>query len=183
MHTQLHTHTHCLVLEVKNLDNQQRPWSQIHRNPAQFLLRHICFIAVGWLFSLLFFCFFFFSRMNTRWEKMVFLLSEWWSTGTACPEKLWSFLLWRYPRPIWTPTCVTWWRECALAGCYTGSSLEVPSNSCDSVILWLVSQQYAGQWYWFCNKTWKIQWEHAESLKKKKKKTTTSYRDFCVASR
>jgi len=28
-----------------------------------------------------------------------------WSTGTGCPEGLWSLLLWRYSRPTWTRSC------------------------------------------------------------------------------
>jgi len=40
----------------------------------------------------------------------------WWSTGTGSPERMWSLLLWKYSRPIWTPTCVTWYRVPALAG-------------------------------------------------------------------
>jgi len=32
-------------------------------------------------------------------------LSECWSTGTGCPEKLWSHLLWRYSRPVWMINC------------------------------------------------------------------------------
>ena len=34
-------------------------------------------------------------------------------TGTGCPE---SLLLWRYSRPVWTPTCTAYSREPALAG-------------------------------------------------------------------
>jgi len=40
---------------------------------------------------------------------------QWQSTGTGCPERLWN-LLWRYSRPLWTPSCVTCCREPALAG-------------------------------------------------------------------
>ena len=35
-----------------------------------------------------------------------------WSTGTACPERLWILLLWRHS---WMLTCTTWSREPALA--------------------------------------------------------------------
>ena len=34
----------------------------------------------------------------------------WQSTGTGCPEKLWS-LLWRYPKPAWMLSCVTCCRD------------------------------------------------------------------------
>lgn len=33
-----------------------------------------------------------------------------------CKERLWTLLLWRYSKLIWTPTCVTSCREPALAG-------------------------------------------------------------------
>ena len=29
----------------------------------------------------------------------------WWSTGTGCPEGLWSLLLWRYSSPAWMRSC------------------------------------------------------------------------------
>ena len=29
----------------------------------------------------------------------------WQSTGTGCPGRLWSLLLWRYSRPAWTRSC------------------------------------------------------------------------------
>ena len=46
-------------------------------------------------------------RTSWRWG--------WWSTGTGCPGRLWSLLLWRYSSLAWTPTCVTWCREPVLA--------------------------------------------------------------------
>ena len=69
----------------------------------------------------------------------------WQSTGTGCPERLWSLLLRRYLWPIWTPTCVTYCREPALARSWTQWFLGVPSNSCDSVTaIWqLPSQPWA----------------------------------------
>ena len=39
-----------------------------------------------------------YGRTSLQWE--------WWSTGTGCPQGLWS-LLWRYSRPIWMPICAT----------------------------------------------------------------------------
>jgi len=62
------------------------------------------------------------------------LLSEWCSTGTGCPERLWSVLLCRYSRLVQTPTCATCCREPALAGVWTGWFPEVPSNCYNSVI-------------------------------------------------
>lgn len=56
------------------------------------------------------------------------------SSGTGYPEGWWSLLLCRYSRLVWTPTCVNYHREPALAGGWTGGSPEVPSNPCDSVI-------------------------------------------------
>jgi len=60
----------------------------------------------------------------------------WWNTGTGSPESLWSLLLWRYLRPAWMLTCVTYCRVLALAGGWPWWSLEVPSNPRNSVILW-----------------------------------------------
>ena len=38
------------------------------------------------------------------WGRTSFLWG-WWSPGTGCPERLWSLLLWRYSRPVWTRSC------------------------------------------------------------------------------
>jgi len=32
------------------------------------------------------------------------------STGTGCPGRLWSLLLWRYSRPAWTGSCAAYCR-------------------------------------------------------------------------
>ena len=53
------------------------------------------------------------GAMGTNWsiESSVWTwgrtscLWGWWSTGTGCPERLWSLLLWRYSRPAWTRSC------------------------------------------------------------------------------
>ena len=47
------------------------------------------------------------------WVKMkhffrTSLLSVQQSTGTSCSERLWSLLLWRYSRLVWTPTSLYW---------------------------------------------------------------------------
>ena len=84
------------------------------------------------------------GSMGTNWNTgssiqtwgRTSLLWGWQSTGTGCPERLWSLLLWRYSRPTWTPTCATCCSKPALAGGWTWWSPEVPSNPCNSVILW-----------------------------------------------
>ena len=53
--------------------------------------------------------------------------SEWCSTGTGCPGRVWS-LLWWYSKPVWMPTCVTCCREPDLSEGWTWWSPEVPSN-------------------------------------------------------
>lgn len=44
-------------------------------------------------------------RVQAQGRKM-FSVWEWWSAGTGCAERLWS-LVWRYSKPMWTPTCST----------------------------------------------------------------------------
>ena len=66
----------------------------------------------------------------------------WRSTGTGCPGRLWSLLLWRYsrPGPGWTRCCAA----CCRWPCF-GRGLDwvthrgpvQPLPFCDSVILWL----------------------------------------------
>ena len=61
----------------------------------------------------------------------------WRSTGTGCPEGLWSLLLWRYSRPGWTLSCAACSRwPCFSRGGWTRWSSEVPSNPEHSVTLW-----------------------------------------------
>ena len=50
--------------------------------------------------------------LNTR---RISLMWGWQSTGTGCPERLWS-LLWRYSEPAWTLSCMTCCRKPALVG-------------------------------------------------------------------
>jgi len=70
-------------------------------------------------------------------QGRTFLLLKWQNTGTGCATMLWSHLLWRYWRPTWTPTCVTYCRTPALAG-LLDSMISwgpfQPLQFCDSVI-------------------------------------------------
>lgn len=55
--------------------------------------------------------------MGTNWTTIIlfkckkkfvcFLFEEWPSTGTVCPERLWSFHPWRYSKPRWTQPWAT----------------------------------------------------------------------------
>ena len=56
---------------------------------------------------------------------------------SACPERLWVLLLWRYSRPAWTRSCAACSRwPCFDRGGWTRWPTEVPSNPYYSVILW-----------------------------------------------
>ena len=58
----------------------------------------------------------------------------WWSTGTGCPGRFWSLLLWRYPRPAWTRSCAA----CCRWPCFgRGVGLYDPQRSLPTPnILW-----------------------------------------------
>ena len=75
------------------------------------------------------------------------LLLGWWSTGTGCPGRLWSVLLWTYSRPVWTPTCETCYRELFSRGLDSVISRGPfqPPQFCESVILW----KQAVELWWF----------------------------------
>lgn len=60
----------------------------------------------------------------------------WQSTGVGCPGRLWN-LLWRYPRPIWIPSCAACCRGSALQRSWIWWFLEVPSRLYSSVIQFL----------------------------------------------
>ena len=63
-------------------------------------------------------------------------LWRWRSTGTGCPGRLWSLLLWRYSRPAWTRSSTTYCRWPCF-GRRVG--LDDPQRSLQpyhSVILW-----------------------------------------------
>ena len=58
----------------------------------------------------------------------------WWSTGTGCPGRLWSLLLWRSSRPAWTWSCAA----CCRRPCFgRGGGLDDPQRSLPTpTILW-----------------------------------------------
>ena len=60
-------------------------------------------------------------------------LEAWWSTGTGCPGRLWSLLLWRYSKPSWMQSPV----QPALGG-LTLAGLDDPQRPLpDPTTLWL----------------------------------------------
>ena len=107
------------------------------------------------------------TNRNTRtsfwiWERTS-LLWGCQSTGTGCPEMLWSLHLWRYSKPVWTLSCAICSRE--LLHQEEFESLEVPSDSYDSVILHnlhsavataLVAWRYTAVWNLFINSHWHL---------------------------
>jgi len=56
-------------------------------------------------------------KFHTNVEELLYSKGS--STGTGCPERLWSLLLWKYLRPIWLPICATYCKVPALAGGWT----------------------------------------------------------------
>ena len=58
----------------------------------------------------------------------------WRSTGTGCPGRLWSLLLWRYSRPAWTRSCAAC---CRWPCCGRRVGLDDPQRSLPTpTILW-----------------------------------------------
>jgi len=63
-----------------------------------------------------------FHEMGTNWKIRSSILTQgkasiqWQSSGTGCPERLWSLLLWRHSKPTWTFSCAMYSREPALPG-------------------------------------------------------------------
>ena len=77
----------------------------------------------------------------------------WRSTGTGCPGRLWSLLLWRYSRPAWTRSCSAYCRWPCFG---TGVGLDDPQRSLPSpTILWFcdsVNCQLTCRWQNWCSK-------------------------------
>jgi len=74
----------------------------------------------------------------------------WRSTGTGCPGRLWSLLLWRYLRPTWTRSCAA----CCRWPCFgRGVGLDDPQRSLPSPTI-----------PWFCDSVIRIQAGNIESL-------------------
>lgn len=73
------------------------------------------------------------GKFHTNMRKTSLLWGD--STGTGCPEKWWSLLLWRYSRPTWTLSCVTYSKGSALTRVWTMWSPEVTSKPYYSLIL------------------------------------------------
>jgi len=79
----------------------------------------------------------------------------WRSTGTGCPGRLWSLLLWRYWRPTWKRSCTACCRwPCFGRRVWTKWSPEVPSNPYYSVILWFCDSVIL----WFCDCSFSASW-------------------------
>ena len=62
----------------------------------------------------------------------------WRSTGTGCPGRLWSLILWRYSRPAWTRSCAAYCRWPCFG---KGVGLDDPQRSLPTPII-----------LWFCEK-------------------------------
>jgi len=79
------------------------------------------------------------NKMDSKGNN--YLLITWWSTGTCCPERLWSVLLWSHSRPAWTRSCAA----CCRWPCFGrrvglhDAQRFIPTPSilwfCDSVII------------------------------------------------
>jgi len=79
----------------------------------------------------------------------------WQSTGTGCPGRLWSLLLWRYSRPSWTRSC----EPCCRWPCFGRRvGLDDPQRSlptpailwfCDSVTFYNCNLQFRS-WHLSC---------------------------------
>ena len=70
-------------------------------------------------------------RLNMRRTSSLW---GWRSTGTGCPGRFWSLLLWRYSRPAWTRSCAA----CCRWPCFVrGFGLDDPQRSLPTPnILW-----------------------------------------------
>lgn len=55
-----------------------------------------------------------FHRMQEK--GMIWVTQHW----NSLPERLWSLLLWQYPKCAWMPSCAMWSRWACKAGSWTG---------------------------------------------------------------
>ena len=70
---------------------------------------------------------------SCTWGR-ISLLRGWRSTGTGCPERLWSLLLWRYSKPALTRSCAAYCRwPCIGRGVGLGDPQRSPPTL---TILW-----------------------------------------------
>jgi len=62
----------------------------------------------------------------------------WWGTGTGCPERWWVIHPCGHPRAGWTGLWAPDGAAGIIAGSWTRSTLRVPSNSNNPMILWII---------------------------------------------
>ena len=66
-----------------------------------------------------------------------------------CTERWWMPSAWRHPGPDWTGLWVICWScrcPCSLQKSWTGWPLRVPSNSNDSMVLWIYYRYSMNTW-------------------------------------
>ena len=87
----------------------------------------------------------------------------WWSTGTGCPGRLWSLLLWRYSRPAWTGSCVA----CCRWPCFgRGVGLDDPQRSLPTpTILWFCDGSFVSLPSHWSRHWWCLWWQTMEFIK------------------
>ena len=110
------------------------------------------------------------GAMGTKWSTGSSIwtwgrtssLWGWQSTGTGCPERLWSLLLWRYSKLAWTRSCSAC---CRWPFFGRGVGLDGPQKSfptpnilwfCDmGSMAWNILQKIAAIW-WISNNYWPV---------------------------
>ena len=137
------------------------PWNvRLNVQDRTFLLQRV--LITLHLLSRLFFFSFVKNRDETscdKWKQTsqtyntTSSLWGWRSTGTGCPGRLWSLLLWRYSRPAWTRSCAAYCRWSCFG---RGFGLDDPQRSlptptilwfCDSVrSIWHIPDQSIMLW-------------------------------------